>query len=361
MRENFALPRIQAIKEAYQPPLEGRADRVAQGNLPFDFNEKTVNGGRLWLPGGIQPERYPEYGDLPDRIADYAGVRPGQVMITNGTDQAIDVIVRTFADVGDTVIISEPTFPVFNQQAQVAGNKIIGPGYEEGTLAFPTQAILDAVDENTNLVIICNPNNPTGTLAPAEDIELIAKEASGAVVYVDEAYFEFSKQTAVPLIDKHPNIVVSRTFSKAFGLAGLRIGYVAASQVHINEMLKVRGPYDVNQVAINAASEALLQVGEARAYAREVMDSAKPMLEEYFDDRGVVRWPSGGNFILFRPDERAERVTRALGEAGIWLRPQHKPPIEDTLRVTIGTVEQMERFIKTYDTVIKDIRGQRSN
>jgi histidinol-phosphate aminotransferase len=272
-------------------------------------------------------------------------------MITNGTDQAIDVITRTFTDVGDEVVIPEPSFAMFGHTARVVGNKVVSPSYREGNLEFPTQEVIEAITGDTKLIVICNPNNPTGTLSSLEDIEQIAETASGAIVYVDEAYFEFSGQTAVPLIAEHPNVMVSRTFSKAFALPALRIGYVLANQVYINEMLKVRGPYDVNQAASYAASLALTRTDAVLAYAAEVMGEAKPLVERFFDREGITFYPSAGNFILFKPNNAAQ-VAETLDQNGVRLRPQHKAPVEDTLRISIGTVSQMQRFIEVYDSTV---------
>jgi histidinol-phosphate aminotransferase len=343
--KNLALQRIQEL-QPYSPPLEGRAN---YDGLLLDFNERTVPPAIELneLFDDIRPQLYPAFFDLPSKIATYADVNPEQVMITNGTDQAIDVIVRTFADVDNTVIIPEPSFAMYRQSARVAGNQIVSPQYAKNDLAFPTQAITEATDEKTKLVVICNPNNPTGTLVPQEEVEEIAAEADGAIVYVDEAYFEFSQQTSIPLIEKYPNVIVSRTFSKAFGLAGLRIGYVVARQLYIDEMLKVRGPYDVNQVASYAASVALSELDATSSYRDEVMNEAKPLVEQFFDEHGITFYPSAGNFVLFKPDD-AVLVANMLQQNGILLRPQNKPPIEDTLRVTIGTVAQMQHFIDVY-------------
>lgn len=347
--KNLALPRIQAL-EPYRPPLEGRSDYEG---LLLDFSESTLPPAAELseVVTGIKPQLYPGYSDLPARIAKYAGVDTEQVMITNGTDQAIDVITRTFADADDRVIIPRPSFAMFEHTARVVGNQIVSPSYHEGSLEFPTDEIIDAIDEDTKLVVVCNPNNPTGTLTPLEDIEQIAKVASGAIVYVDEAYFEFSGQTAVSLIQEHPNVMISRTFSKAFALAALRIGYVLANKVYINEMLKVRGPYDVNQVASRAASIVLSRTDVVSAYADEVMGDAKPLVEQFFEAHGITFYPSAANFILFKPDGAAE-VAETLDQNGVRLRPQHKPPIEDTLRISIGTVPEMQRFIEIYESTI---------
>ncbi len=348
--KNLALPRIQAM-QPYSPPLDGRS---AFDGLLLDFNERTLQPSDTILLALRQfmdnpkLQLYPEYFDLTEKIAAYAaGTNNDQIMITNGTDQAIDVIFRTFAGINDKVVIPEPSFAMFGQSARVNGNQIVNPLYEKDSLAFPVQSILEAIDDEVKLVVICSPNSPTGTLAPISDIESIAKHASNAIVYVDEAYFEFSGVTAIGLMQKYPNIIVSRTFSKAFGLAGLRVGYVIARRQHIAEMLKVRGPYDVNQVACCAAAAALSDTSAATSYAREIMYKAKPLVEKFFSEKEITFYPSAGNFILFKPDNPAQ-VAEILRKHGLLVRPQKKPNIQGTLRLTIGTLAQMKKFIYIY-------------
>ena len=349
---NLALPRIQEMKP-YSPPLAGRSQY--DGTL-LDFNERTRSSKStlqaiVQLAADEKLQLYPEYFDLEANIARYAGVEPPQVMITNGTDQGIDVIFRTFADKDDAVIIPVPTFAMYSQYAQVAGNRVVSPLYRKADLSFPLEEVMASIDESIKLVVVCNPNNPTGTLVSLDGIEQIAKRAKNAIVYVDEAYFEFSGCTAVNLIEKFPNIVVTRTFSKAFGLASFRIAYVIAHPEYITQMLKVRGPYDVNKAAYYAAEAAIGDEKAMRRYAEEVMNEAKPFTEQFFDQNGVRFYPSAGNFILFRP-ESSDEVQGILRRNGILVRPQDKPTIEGTLRLTIGTLEQMKHFTEIYETAV---------
>ncbi|MFA4819023.1 MAG: histidinol-phosphate transaminase [Patescibacteria group bacterium] len=351
--KNLALERIQKMK-SYKPPLDGRSE---YGGMLLDFNERTkpppsnvvrtlekfVKGQKLQV--------YPEYFDLERRIAKYADVKINQVMITNGSDQGIDIIFRTFTERGDKVIIPSPSFAMFYQCAQIVGNEIVCPLYKKDDLAFPLEEVLSLIDEQTKLIVVCNPNNPTGTGVSVADIEKIARKAKKAVVYVDEAYFEFSKITTTSLIRKYPNIIITRTFSKAFGLASLRIGYVIARAEYIAEMLKIRGPYDVNMAAYYAACAALGDRKSMERYVDDVMTKAKPLVEKFFSQNAVPYFLSRSNFILFRPDN-PENAMKLLGKGGVLVRPQNKQNIENTLRVSIGTIKQMEKFIGIYKSVV---------
>lgn len=338
----------------YKPPLDGRS---AYNGMLLDFNERTKppqNKVVLALQKFISSQRlqvYPEYFDLEKKIADYAGVKVNQVMITNGSDQGIDIIFRTFTEKGDKVIIPCPSFAMFFQCAQIVGNKIVCPLYKKDDLMFPLKEVLDLIDERTKLIVVCNPNNPTGTAVSIPDIEKIARKAKRAIVYVDEAYFEFSKITAVSLVKKYPNIIITRTFSKAFGLASLRIGYCLARAEYIAEMLKIRGPYDVNMAAYYAACAALEDKKSMERYVEDVMNRAKPLVEKFFTENGVPYFSSRSNFILFRPDN-PENAMGLLAENGALVRPQNKQNIENMLRVSIGTTKQMEKFIDIYKNVV---------
>ncbi|MBI3954842.1 histidinol-phosphate transaminase [Candidatus Gottesmanbacteria bacterium] len=350
--KNIALQRIQEMK-SYNPPLSGR--RAFSGIL-LDFNERTIPPSskvQKAIQGLLKSNKlqlYPEYGDLEKKLAQYVGVNKDKIMITNGSDQGIDLIFRTFTDAGDTVIIPTPSFAMFAQSAQIVGNKILRPLYAKDNLSFRLDELLRMIDGSVKLIVICNPNNPTGTSVAIDGIGIIAQKASNAIILVDEAYFEFSNLTVVPFIKKYPNIIVVRTLSKAFGLPSLRVGYIIASEVYINELLKVRGPYDVNMIAYTAALAALDDLKSAQKYVDEIMIKAKPMVEEFFTKNGVTFYQSPSNFLLYRPLLKQEE--EILKKNGILVRSQDKTNIENTLRLTIGTAKQMKRFIKVYQNVI---------
>lgn len=344
--KNLALERIQRMS-AYKPPLASRRD---YDGLLLDFNERSLPPDDKAAAAAASISKlqvYPEYAELEKLIAVYAGVGAEQVMLTNGSDQGIEVIFRTFTDTGHEVIIPAPSFDMFFQAAGVIGNRISSPLYAGEDLHYPLDEVLKAVHDDTKLVVICNPNNPTGSLLPLEGIEKIAKKAEGSIVYVDEAYFEYSHVTAVGLIEKYPNIIVSRTFSKAFGLAALRVGYIIADERNIAEMMKVRGPYPVNMAGYEAACAILAEKDKVLEYSEEVMKRAKPMVEEFLRQNSIEFYPSSSNFILIRP-RNAKEVFEKLEAAGILLRQQNKPSIEGTLRLSIGSYEQMKRFCEIY-------------
>lgn len=328
--------------------------------LLLDFNERTipvpvkVSNALIDMITSNMLNRYPEYGNLEEKLSQYTGVTRDQIVITNGSDQGIDMVVRTFVDHDDTIIIPTPSFSMYKQSAQIVGARIKEPFYNKTDMSFPLSDILDMITTDVKLIVICNPNNPTGTLIPVSDIERIARKASSAIILVDEAYAEFSGVSAVSLIEKLPNIIVTRTCSKALGLPSLRLGYLVATNTYIKELLKVRGPYDVNMAVALAASAALDCTEELGEYVNEVMNISKPLIETFFNKNKIDFYPSSANFILYKP--LIEHEAEILKHNSILVRPQDKKQIEGTIRLTIGTEQQMKRFIKIYANNILPLR-----
>jgi len=342
--------------EHYKPPLEGRASKDF---LLLDFNERTVPPSpevKKALKRFIDSDRlqvYPEYGDLEDKIAKYAEVKPGEAMVTNGGDQGIDVICRAFLDEGDKAIIPFPEFAMHYQSVGIQGSEILEPRYkEEGEL--PLDEILGLMDdEKVKLIIFSNPNNPTGISTEISDVEKILKKAKGKNIALlhDEAYFEFSGVTAKDLIGKYDNLYIIRTFAKAFGLVAARVGYVISQENNIQELSKIRGPYDVNMFAKTAVSAALENKGYIEDYIKEVMELSKPKLENFLKEKDIYFFPSKANF-LFIKIENPEEVIEKLKGKGILVRPKVGPDDRKSVRVSIGSLKDTEKFIEAFSEVI---------
>ncbi len=338
---------------AYTPPLEGR-DPAAYTLL--DFNERTIEVAepiRQALHAFIDSGRlhmYPSYGDLTRKIADYAGVEPEQVMITNGSDHGIDLIIRSASQAGDEIIIPGPSFAMYGQCARIENLRIIEPGYTRDG-GYPVEEVIAAVSDKTRVVVISNPNNPCGTLVEPEEIVRIARAAPAAAILVDECYFEYSKVTVADRLQECPNILITRTFSKTWGMPSVRFGYVLSVADNINALLNVRGPYDINQFAV-AAVNAALEVPEASlAYVDEVMTVAKPKLEAFLRAKGVDFWPTGANYLWSFP-ESPLLVNEALIAERILVRPKADAEGRLGLRMTVGTEAQIDQLIAVLDRVL---------
>ena len=331
---------------AYKPPLEGRNPHE---HLLLDFNERTLPvcpSVKQALIDYIQDDRlqcYPSYGNIASRIAEYCDVLTSQVMITNGSDQGIDLIIRSACREGDEAIIPGPTFAMYHQVAKVENLKIIEPSYSKDK-GFPKADVLAAITDRTRLIVIANPNNPSGTEVPRDDILEIAKAAPEAAILVDECYFEYTQQTVADVVDQYPNLLVTRTFSKTWGLPSVRFGYVISNAENISALLNVRGPYDINQLAIVAIEAALANPGYTEQFVEEVMTVSKPMFEEFLDQKGIDYWPSVANFVWMFP-ENPEELELHLRQNGILVRPKADSRGRVGLRVNLGNSRQTQQLI----------------
>lgn len=343
---------------AYKPPLEGR---MLKEYLLLDFNEMTIKPSpkvrealtKYINAGSLQT--YPGYGDLDLKVAHYSGVNSSEVMVTNGSDQAIDIIMRAFLGNKDRVIIPTPTFAMFYQSAHIQGAEILEPLYRKNDLSFPFEETLSLIDKSVKLLVICNPNNPTGTSVSRQKmLQLLEKaQTNDVAVLHDEAYFEFSGITLVDILNDFENLFITRTFSKQFGLASIRAGYLLSQEQNIEQLLKIRGPYDVNMFAKTAIIAALNDVEYAKKYLSEIMEKSKPKLEEYLRKNRIAFYPSDANFILINPDD-SQKFFDYFKKEGILIRPREGPHIEGTIRISIGTLQDTDRFIKVYSQFLKN-------
>lgn len=338
---------------AYTPPLEGRS---VEKHLLLDFNERTlpisdsvVNALCDYIQSG-QIQRYPAYGDITEKLAVYTDMQSDQLMITNGSDQGIDLVIRSALSAGDQAIIPGPTFAMYEQCARVENAEIFSPFYDRDK-GYPTAEVLSAIDAKTRLIVIALPNNPCGTVVSSEDIELILKAAPNAVVLVDECYYEYSGKTVVGLVNDYPNLVVTRTFSKTWGLPSLRFGFLVSQAENIEQLLKVRGPYDINQLAVVAADAALTEPGYTKDYVQEVMNDSKPLFEGWLNEQGIEFWPSSANYVWAFPS-RPQQIADFLQSKGILVRPKKNKEGELGLRITLGNLEQTKRLIEQFGSFV---------
>jgi len=339
---------IIAAMSAYKPPLEARNQ---PDYLLLDFNESTVPPSAEVLAaikGFLDSGRvqvYPSYAGLLERLSAYTGRAPEEILLTNGSDQAIEVIARALLEPGDEMVTAVPTFPMIPHVPETIGARVVRVPYGE-ELAYPLEAVMGAVTPRTRMIAVTSPNNPTGTsIAPAQ-LRTLLKTFPQVGVMVDEAYHEFSGVTCATWIDEFDNLAITRTFSKAFAMAGLRLGYALSNAAFIGELHKVRGPYDVNILAVKGAEAVLDHQAGWRAYVDEVMQRAKPRVERFFQERGVRFHPSDANFMLVEPASVAAAVD-FLKARGILVRLM-RPPIEHLFRVSIGREADMARFMTAY-------------
>jgi histidinol-phosphate aminotransferase len=352
----FPRARIQAMKE-YHPPLGNR------DAMRLDFNENVIACsprvrevlGRI-SAGDLT--RYPERAPVERIVAKHLGVAPEQVVLTNGVDEAIHVLFETFLDSGDELLLPVPTYTMYEVYASATDARAVTV-QAGGDLQFPFERLLSAITPRTKIVAIANPNSPSGSIATREQIIELAQRAPQAVVLVDEAYFHFYGETVVDLIDSLPNVMIARTFSKAYGLAGLRLGVLAGPVELMRWIRRVLSPYSVNSLALACLPPALEDSAYLDWYVGEVL-AARAEFETALDAAGVRRWPSRANFILVDIGSRHAEFVRLMSAGGVLVRDRSSDPgCDGCVRITIGTREQMREAIGILNKTLEALRGNK--
>jgi len=334
----------------YSPPSAGRA-----GKLRLDFNENTVGcSPRVidFLTRKLCEDQlsiYPEYTRVKPALAAFFKVSPDELLLTNGTDEAIQVLVNTYIDDGDEVIILRPSYAMYRFYAEVAGASIKEIDYIPGTLAFPLAQLLDSITSSTRAILISNPNNPTGTATGVSELKQILARAPQAAVLIDEAYYEFCGITALPLIRDYPNLFVSRTFSKVYGMAAMRIGCLFSQAANVQYLHKAQSPYSVNMLAALAAEAAVQDPEFVANYVLEAL-RARELLRAGLEKLGIGQAASSANFILGYFGDRAIEVREALRDKAILVR-DRSYEIPGGVRITAGTREQAQAVLDELERI----------
>ncbi len=341
----------------YQPPPEGRV-----GRLRLDFNENTVGppSSVLRALARLKPEQissYPEYLAAERKLARYLGARPEQLLLTNGVDEALHVIANGFAETGKPVLLVEPTFTMYRFYAELLGARVITLRYDE-RLRFPVDGVLRTLSrERPRLFFLANPNNPTGDLLAPRTLRKILDAARRTMVVIDEAYYEFSGLSVAGWVGRSPNLIVTRTFSKAAGLAGLRLGCIVSNAEVVAALRRLRDPYSVNAAALAAGLAVAGSAGAVRRYAREVA-AAREDLKHALTTLGVAVYPSSANFLLADFGERGPALFEALRRRGILLRDRRNDfGRPGWVRISIGTRGQTRTLIRELERLWKTARS----
>lgn len=291
--------------------------------------------------------RYPDgmAQALKKAVSAYANTSSEGILVGNGSDELIQLILLTFGGSGRSVIIHPPTFGMYQISARLT-NTTIGEVPLLNGLDLDTEKMLKAAQSpEANVVIICNPNNPTGSLFPKEEILKIVRE-SGKIVVVDEAYAEFSGETLIPEIINYPNLVIMRTFSKAFGMAALRLGYLLGQPETISLINRVRAPFNVNTFTQQAGILALDYVRDYTAQIQQIKAETQKLYEGLAQTPGVTVYPTRANFILFKPSD-PDGWAEALFKKGFLVRNMGNLPVMGkSLRISAGLPEENQGFLQ---------------
>ncbi|MGE5110793.1 MAG: histidinol-phosphate transaminase [Acidobacteriaceae bacterium] len=334
---------VQNLKE-YHPPLGGRE------GLRLDFNENSSGCSPRVLEAlsrinGDLLSKYPEREPVEAIAAEFLGLAPGQVLLTNGVDEAIHLVCETYLEPADEALIVVPTFSMYEIYARATGADVLAIPTAKN-FEFPTAAVLAATSSKTKLIAIANPNNPTGKVVPRERLIDIIEEVPDTAVLIDEAYFEFYGHTLMDLVGKYENLFIARTFSKAYGLAGFRVGVLAGTAAQMKLVRRVSSPYNVNGVALACLPEALADREYVAGYSAEVR-SGRRRLEQELAHIGIQYWPSQANFVLARFGEFRKPFIEAMRARGILVRDRNNDPAcEGCVRITVGTNEQTDRLLR---------------
>ena len=334
----------------YHPPLAGRT------GLRLDFNENTEGCSPRVLERirQITPEelaRYPEREPVERLVADKLGLDSKQVLLTNGVDEAIHLMCETYLDPEDEVIVVTPTFGMYEVLAEATGARVIRVQCE-GELRFPLTETLRAVNDGTRMIAIASPNNPTGTVASRDEILQLCGASPNAAVLIDEAYYDFHGDTLLPDVSTVPNLFVARTFSKAYGLAGLRAGILAGDQEQMKSVRRVASPYNVNAVALLALPAALDDSQYISTYVEQIKQG-RERLASTLSALGIRYWSSQANFLLVYVGERHREFVEAMRQRGVLVRDRSADPgCDGCVRIAIGTREQMDTVLPILEQVL---------
>ncbi|MBS1913763.1 MAG: histidinol-phosphate transaminase [Bacteroidetes bacterium] len=319
---------------ALEPYRAARHDNSA--GILLDANENPYASA-----GEPALNRYPDprQNRLRARLAGLVGVRQENVFVGVGSDEAIDLLMRIFCEPArDAILVAEPTYGMYRVAAALNNIAVRGVPLVQGTFGLDLPAMLSAVEERTRLIFCCSPNNPTGNLLAVDDL-LALCERSGCIVVVDEAYIEFaSRGSMAALVNDIPNLVVLRTLSKAWGLAGLRLGYAVAQPGIVSWLMNVKPPYNVGSLVACTALAALEDVGRERAQVAAIVAERERLAAGLAKLRGVLCvHPSDANFLLVR-FANAAAVHAELRERGLIVRDRSgEPGLAGALRITVGT------------------------
>jgi histidinol-phosphate aminotransferase len=337
----------------YHPPLAGREA------LRLDFNENTFAASpkvieRLKQTTAEGLTKYPEREGVERIAAEHFGLAANQVLLTNGVDEAIHLLCAAFLEEDDEALIQTPTFFMYEVSAGMMTGQV-RKVQADASLEFPYAKFLDAITAKTKLIMVASPNNPTGSVVSREHLLAICAAAPHAVVMVDEAYYHFFGETVMDDVGKVANLVVARTFSKAYGLANLRIGMLAGDAELMKYVRKVSSPYNVNGVALDCLPAALADDAYVQWYAAQVNAGRERMMAG-LRALGVDFFPSHANFVLMKIGAKHAELVKTMRAKGVLLRNRSADPgCDGYVRITIGVDEHVTRGLEALKVSLNEI------
>ena len=332
-------------------------------SLRLHLNENTAGCSPAVLAairdiGADDIAYYPDYTSVTGAVERWLGVDPGWVQLTNGLDEGIHVAAQSVAADGirrglalRPAVIVEPAFEMYAICARAAELPVVRiPPLDD--FAFPVDAVVQAIAAGAGLVYLTDPNNPTGVGIPRSALEAIGDVAVDTLVLIDEAYADFSGRTALDLLSRFHNVAIGRTFAKAHGLAGLRIGALVAHPETLVPLRRILPPFPLNVCAVHALPAALQDSGFLQAAVTSARDS-KALIYDFCRRHGLKCWPSEANFVLVRVGANATAIVRALAERGILVRDRSdQPGCDGCIRITAGVVEHTQACLAALEAIV---------
>jgi len=357
-RSGFPQPRRRVLEmPEYHPPLANRS------MLRLDFNENTFSPSpkvmeRLRQTTAESLTIYPEREHVEHAVAAYFDLEGDQVLLTNGVDEAIHLLCAAFLEDGDEALISTPTFFMYDVSINMMTSKLKRV-QADASLEFPFERFRAEITPETKLIMVASPNNPTGAVVSRAHLLDLCEAAPNAVVFVDEAYFHFHGETTMGDVGRVRNLIVGRTFSKAYGLANLRIGMLAGDAKVLGYVRKVSSPYNVNGVALDVLPAALEDRDYLDWYIAQVR-AGRDRLMQALDQIGVRYWPSHANFVLFEIGPRHKELVSRMRDKGVLLRDRSTDPgCDGYVRMTIGIPDHVNRGIEALRTTLEEMQWTR--
>ena len=351
----YPRPRAAVLRtKEYHPPLGAR------DGVRLDFNENTIacSPRVLEVLGRISRAdltKYPEREPVERLIASYLSLKASQVLLTNGVDEAIHVLCQTFLDVGDEFLLPVPTYSMYEVYGSSTDGKVVCVQAEE-SFYFPLDSLLKKINPSTKLIAIANPNSPTGRSVSRESIVKVIENAPNTIVLVDEAYYHFYGHTVLDLVERTPNLVVTRTFSKAYGMAGLRLGMLAAHESQMPWIRRMISPYSVNGLALACLPAAIKDEAYLKWYVDEVLQG-RDLFNAALRRLRVHHWPSEANFILVRIGPKHKELVAAMSRRKVLVRDRSNDPgCDGCVRITVGTLEHTAVGIQALEESLAEIK-----
>jgi histidinol-phosphate aminotransferase len=337
----------------YHPPLAGRTA------LRLDFNENTFGPSprvmeKLHAVTAEGLTKYPEREPVERIVAKHFELRPEQVLLTNGVDEAIHLMCCAFLEAEDEALIATPSFFMYDVSIQMM-TPHLQKVQSDASLGFPFERFMATITERTKLMIVASPNNPTGAVVSREHLLAIAAAAPQAVLMVDEAYYHFDGASVMGDLATMPNLIVARTFSKAYGLANLRIGMLAGNAELLKYVRKASSPYNVNGVALDCLPVALADEEYLAWYSEQVRVGRERMMDG-LRGLGVPFFPSHANFVLMNIGPKHKELVQAMRAHGVLLRDRSTDPgCDGFVRITIGLEEHVTRGLAALKACLDEI------